>query len=154
MRSCPDFYAFAQLSCIQPTFVRSTGFRAFMTRLSCVLPIFVRSCPDFRAFNQFSCVHVQISVRLQDLFAHDQIFLRSSHYWCVYDQTFVRSSGLSCVQIQTFVRSSDSFVLSCLDFFVFFCVSRLCKFERTTYRLSAWKLILGTSAVRKFAFSN
>ena len=48
---CPDFRAFARLSCVHvQNFVRSPDFRAFMSRLSCVHQTFVRSCSDFRTF--------------------------------------------------------------------------------------------------------
>ena len=48
----PNFRAFNRfLSVHVQTFVRSTDFRAFMFRLSCVhVQTFVRSCSDFRAF--------------------------------------------------------------------------------------------------------
>ena len=123
---CPDFRAFARLSCVHQTFVRSCpDFRAFMSRFSCVRQTFVRS-PDFRAFTRLSCVYVQTFVRSPDFRAF------MSRLSCVQQTFVVRSPDFR------FVRSSDIraftriFVRSCPDFRAFFLVSRPCKFERTT----------------------
>ena len=84
---CPDFRAFARLSCVHvQTFVRSPDFHAFMSRLSCVHQTFVRSCPDFRAFTRLSCVQ--------------PIFVRSCPDFRAFDRFL-------CVHVQTFVRSTD-----------------------------------------------
>ena len=59
VRSCPDFRAFDRLSCVHvQTSVRSPNFRAFNRFLCVHVQTFVRSGSDFRAFmSRLSCVH-------------------------------------------------------------------------------------------------
>ena len=113
------------------TSVRSSVFRAFMSRPSCFhFQTFVRSCPDFLAFMNApnfgafmsirSCIHVQSFVRSpifcafmsKLLFVHVQTSMHSSVF-----RAFM--SRLYCVHVQTFVVHVQTFVRPCPEFCAF-----------------------------------
>ena len=116
----PDFRAFKMSFARSSTFVRSTDFRAIMSRLMCVRQTFVLS-PDFRSFVcgrlsvhptfvqstsfrafmfKLSCV-CQTFVRLKCLLYVNVLnFVRSCPDFCAFNR-------FSCVHLQTFKRSTD-----------------------------------------------